>query len=305
MTKNFTAFNSYINALTQNLNRKLIPENINIIIDGGAFNGAYASGILLYIIQLQEQKLTTINKVSGTSIGAILAFLFVTNSLQENIGCFEIILNDFRKTSNLKKTHEVIQDLVNKHIDDIQLLNDKLYITYYDTNLMQQIVISKYNSKEELIDILIRSTFIPYLMDGNPFYKDIYSDGMSPHIFNQDNTNTSIFINLMSFKIIKDSICTKNEKNIWSRLMIGVVDANNFFTSKKSNLISSMNEWKSYDFLFLRWKEILYVILLFIIKYYINFHYHIPISLSNNKYLLRIIDIIKLLFKDILSFVIL
>ena len=102
---------------------------------------------------------------------------------------------------------------------------------------------------------------------------------------------------------IRDS--TKNEKNVWSRLMIGVVDANNFFTSKKSNLISSMNEWKSYDFLFLRWKEILYVILLFIIKYYINFHYLIPISLSNNKYLLRIIDIIKLLFKDILSFVIL
>ena len=300
-----TYFNSYIYALTQNLNQKLIPENINVIVDGGAFNGAYAIGTLLYLKQLEKQKLTTINKVSGTSIGAILSFLFITDSLFENINWFETILNDFRSTSNLKKTHEIIKNLVNENIDDVKLLNDKLFITYYDTNQMQQIVTNKYNSKEELIDFLTRSSFIPYLIDGNPFYKDIYSDGITPHIFNQDNTNTSIFINLMSFKIIKDSMCTKNEKNIWSRLMIGVVDANNFFTNKKSDLISSINEWKSYDFLFLRGREILYVIFLFTIKYYISLHYIIPISLSNNKYLLCIIDIIKLLLKDILSFVIL
>tara|TARA_B100001057_G_scaffold500963_1_gene619274 strand:+ start:1225 stop:2157 length:933 start_codon:yes stop_codon:yes gene_type:complete len=300
-----TYFNSYIYALTQNLNQKLIPENINVIVDGGAFNGAYAIGTLLYLKQLEKQKLTTINKVSGTSIGAILSFLFITDSLFENINWFETILNDFRSTSNLKKTHEIIKNLVNENIDDVKVLNDKLFITYYDTNQMQQIVTNKYNSKEELIDILTRSSFIPYLIDGNPFYKDIYSDGITPHIFNQDNTNTSIFINLMSFKIIKDSMCTKNEKNIWSRLMIGVVDANNFFTNKKSDLISSINEWKSYDFLFLRGREILYVLFLFTIKYYISLHYIIPISLSNNKYLLRIIDIIKLLLKDILSFVIL
>lgn len=300
-----TYFNSYIYALTQNLNQKLIPENINVIVDGGAFNGAYAIGTLLYLKQLEKQKLTTINKVSGTSIGAILSFLFITDSLFENINWFETILNDFRSTSNLKKTHEIIKNLVNENIDDVKLLNDKLFITYYDTNQMQQIVTNKYNSKEELIDILTRSSFIPYLIDGNPFYKDIYSDGITPHIFNQDNTNTSIFINLMSFKIIKDSMCTKNEKNIWSRLMIGVVDANNFFTNKKSDLISSINEWKSYDFLFLRGREILYVLFLFTIKYYISLQYIIPISLSNNKYLLRIIDIIKLLLKDILSFVIL
>ena len=300
-----TYFNSYIYALTQNLNQKLIPENINVIVDGGAFNGAYAIGTLLYLKQLEKQKLTTINKISGTSIGAILSFLFITDSLFENINWFETILNDFRSTSNLKKTHEIIKNLVNENIDDVKVLNDKLFITYYDTNQMQQIVTNKYNSKEELIDILTRSSFIPYLTDGNPFYKDIYSDGITPHIFNQDNTNTSIFINLMSFKIIKDSMCTKNEKNIWSRLMIGVVDANNFFTNKKSDLISSINEWKSYNFLFLRGREILYVLFLFTIKYYISLHYIIPISLSNNKYLLRIIDIIKLLLKDILSFVIL
>ena len=300
-----TYFNSYIYALTQNLNQKLIPENINVIVDGGAFNGAYAIGTLLYLKQLEKQKLTTINKISGTSIGAILSFLFITDSLFENINWFETILNDFRSTSNLKKTHEIIKNLVNENIDDVKVLNDKLFITYYDTNQMQQIVTNKYNSKEELIDILTRSSFIPYLTDGNPFYKDIYSDGITPHIFNQDNTNTSIFINLMSFKIIKDSMCTKNEKNIWSRLMIGVVDANNFFTNKKSDLISSINEWKSYDFLFLRGREIIYVIFLFTIKYYISLHYIIPTSLSNNKYLLRIIDIIQLLFKDILSFVIL
>ena len=302
---NLSAFNSYIYALTQNLNQKLIPENINVIVDGGAFNGAYAIGTLLYLKQLEKQKLTTINKVSGTSIGAILSFLFITDSLFENINWFETILNDFRSTSNLKKTHEIIKNLVDKNIDDVKILNDKLFITYYDTNQMQQIVTNKYNSKEELIDILTRSSFIPYLIDGNPFYKDIYSDGLTPHIFNQDNTNTSIFINLMSFKIIKDSMCTKNEKNIWSRLMIGVVDANNFFTNKKSYLISTINEWKSYDFLFLRGREIIYVIFLFTIKYYISLHYIIPTSLSNNKYLLRIIDIIQLLFKDILSFVIL
>ena len=300
-----TYFNSYIYALTQNLNQKLIPENINVIVDGGAFNGAYAIGTLLYLKQLEKQKLTTINKISGTSIGAILSFLFITDSLFENINWFETILNDFRSTSNLKKTHEIIKNLVNENIDDVKVLNDKLFITYYDTNQMQQIVTNKYNSKEELIDILTRSSFIPYLTDGNPFYKDIYSDGITPHIFNQDNTNTSIFINLMSFKIIKDSMSTKNEKNIWSRLMIGVVDANNFFTNKKSDLISSINEWKSYNFLFLRGREILYVLFLFTIKYYISLHYIIPISLSNNKYLLRIIDIIKLLLKDILSFVIL
>ena len=62
---------------------------------------------------------------------------------------------------------------------------------------MQQVLVSTYNSKEELLEVVIRSSFIPYLIDGNLSYKDRYCDGCSPYIFKKEDIPT-LFISLQN-----------------------------------------------------------------------------------------------------------
>ena len=40
------------------------PLNIDLVISGGAFNGAYAYGVVLYLLELVEQKKLVIHNVS-------------------------------------------------------------------------------------------------------------------------------------------------------------------------------------------------------------------------------------------------
>ena len=46
----------YINTLIENLNADCIPEEIDLVLDGGAFNGGYQLGILIYLNELEKNK---------------------------------------------------------------------------------------------------------------------------------------------------------------------------------------------------------------------------------------------------------
>ena len=150
---------SYIGALIENLDKEKIPKNIDLILDSGAFNGAFGCGILVYLQELEKLKLLKIDKISGTSIGAILAVMYLTDKIENCLELFENLLNTFRETMFLDKLSDILHELVNTYVSNIEDMNDKLFITYYDIITMKQVVVSKYNSKEELIEIFIRSTF--------------------------------------------------------------------------------------------------------------------------------------------------
>ena len=295
---------NYLHTLIDNLDRESIPKKIDLIIDSGAFNGGYQYGILLYLRELETLKILTIDKISGCSVGALLGALYLINSLDKGIIIYDKFLESFRETNYLKNTEDIIRKIITNNIDDVTFLNDRLYITYYNIKTMKQITVSTYNTKEDLIDTLIKATYLPYITDSNLKYKDGYCDGFNPYIF--PKTKKSIlFISLLSVYRIKTIFYIKNEINIWSRLLNGVVDINNFFLDLPSDFCSYINNWTLKDFLQFRSREIFALATIFMLNQYIYIQNILPDSISKNIYITRLQDILVALYKNIFSHLIL
>ena len=302
MTKatSINPFKTYLRSLIDNLDKSNLPKKMNLVLDGGAFNGGYIGGMLLYIRELERLKLTKIHKISGCSIGAILALLYLSDNMDKGIDFFEKILTSLRKTLNLSEIIPIIRNIV--ELVDISKLNNKLFITYYDISEMKQIVVSTYNSKEDLVTTVIRSSFLPYIINGDLKYQDKYCDGFTPHIFKKDNI-PNLFISPQILKKIKYSLYIKNEVNVWARLLAGVTDINNFFVHNISDFCSYIEKWNILDFHLFHLRELGFFGIVIILHYssYIN---KLPDNIKTNKYLLRIIAIIATLYKTIFSYLI-
>lgn len=292
-----TIFKNYISAMCENLDNKNIPDKIDLIIDGGAFNGSFAYGILLYIKELEKIQMTKVERISGTSIGAVLGLLYLTNNLENEINNFNEILNNFKNTLQLSNVKTIIANIVNKYINDPTILNNKLFITYYDVKNMKQIMVNTYTNKEELIEILVRSIFVPILIDGSIFYKDDYCDGITPHIFKEKNN--ILFINLITLKNLTTILNTKNEINIWSRLITGVVDINNFLNNRGSLFCSYMYESSK---LALYIRLYICIALIILLRIFIIFKSFIPSKLLENKYIQKFKELGIIAYQDLFNY---
>lgn len=301
---NFNPLRKYISSLIDNINKNYIPNNIDLILDGGAFNGAYQYGILLYLRELQYLNLLNIKQISGCSVGALMGALYLTNCLDKGFFIYEILLKSFRKSCFLSDLSNIIIKFINENVDNIEVLNDKLFITYHDMVTMKQVIISHYESKDHLIQVLIKSSFIPFLIDGKFKYKDRYCDGLSPYIFPKTERKI-LYINLVPLKKLKNTLYIKNETNIWPRLLYGIEDINSFFLGHKSEFCSYIENWKLIDFLCLRIREISILVGLTTINWIVIINNYLPDNIKNNIYLLRFIEILKTLYKDIFSYLIL
>ena len=82
--------------------------------------------------------------------------------------------------------------------------------------------------------------------------------------------------------------------------MCGVNECNNFFSNKSCFLITEINKWTIFDYFYFRWRDIIFIIIIFILKNHKLLVNYIPNSIKNNLYILRIktllITIIKELF---------
>ena len=71
--------------LIRNRDPEHIPKKLNLILEGGCMNGAYEIGGLTLIKELERKRLTSINKISGASVGAYAGLLFLTDNLSKYI----------------------------------------------------------------------------------------------------------------------------------------------------------------------------------------------------------------------------
>ena len=67
---------SFIKTIVPNANTSKIPSTLNLVFDGGAFNGYYGLGVGMYVKELETRGLTTV-KVSGVSAGSVLALWYL------------------------------------------------------------------------------------------------------------------------------------------------------------------------------------------------------------------------------------
>ena len=240
------------------------PEIYDIILDSGATNGGYLIGCLLYLKELEEKKYIIIRKISGSSIGSICGFFYLSNNLDlyEDIYCKsrdDIILNiNFKKSTTILRNYILQQDQ-----NFYQKFNNKLYVSYYDTSKNIDIVTHTYKSNRDLFNKLKYTTYLPLFVDGNITVNNKI-DATIPHVFYENNK--VLFINLTTYKKLSNCLNVSN-KNSSYKILNGIIDIHQFYTTKvKTELCSFVNDWTFNENTLFH----LRVFLAYIIKYLIS-----------------------------------
>ena len=267
----------FIENLPEELKNTKNPIMLDLVLDGGIFNGSYLVGALYFLKEMEKRKYIKICRISGCSIGSVAAFLYIIDCLDISENFYSIIFEQLKKTHNLNISQVLRSILENKIPDDIcSKVNNKLYITYTNIKKIKSKTKSTYKNKEEIINTIIKSSYIPFFMDGNLLFENKYIDGIIPYIFEVKNDRKILHLDLFGYDKIKYLINIKNEKSNFHRILSGVLDIHNFFIKQTStDMCSYVNEWSLFNrariFLKTLIEKILvyFVYLVFLIKKYI------------------------------------
>ena len=272
---------NYVENLMANLPKRSDPENINLILDGGMFNGSYLIGALYFLREMEKQKYVTVHKISSCSIGSVCAFLYKIDALDLMPELYNIILKQFKETRHF----DALKYCLNKIKERIQTsdlnqklkINNVLYISYYDIKKGKKIIKSKFKNVDDLIDVVYKSCFVPFIANGNMLYKNRYCDGVNPYIFPFENNRKTLYLDLFGSDKIKYIMSVKNEKNNFHRILSGLLDIHLFYIKQNSTqMCSYINKWslyKTFHNRILKWfieRTIFYVVYIaFYLKQYI------------------------------------
>lgn len=295
--------NSLIKELVEHVNVNNVPKKIDLILDGGAFNGVFQLGGLMYLKEMERNKIIGIDRISGVSIGSILGLAYIIDKLDIVIKYCNELMGSFRNKSSLKNFSKILSSFVINEMkdDDYLKLNGKLYISYYNNKTKSQVVKHTYHNNKQVEDTLKKSSFIPYLM-GSSRYKDKFIDGTFPHIFKPSKSKKMLFIYLTSYSKIQYAINIKNEDTLHGRLIDGIFDVNKFFNKNlRTDMCSYVEDWNFFDFTIFRFREIIMVIMLFLIDSIQCLQKKIPDFITDSKQYGRLSQIFKQYYIDIVS----
>lgn len=305
MDDNNKLLNLYVSTLVKNVDSKKIPNEIDLIFDGGVFNGFIGYGFSMYLNELQKQKKTKVVRVSGCSIGSLLALLYIVNIEKEldidinNI--FKKGITGFKEKYNFSKNEKLIRELVYLLFEDdnLNMLKDRLYISYYDMKNVEKKIVHNFKNRDHLIECLIKSSHIPFISNNEFKYKNKYIDGLTPYIF-RDNQRPSLHIMLITFKNLSRIFFNSNEVNANSRIISGVADADEFFTCGKSNMCSYVREWNNQRYLFIRGRELCCFFIIWFIEILIIITKYIPDFITRTTICCGLKHIFSETYKDIM-----
>jgi hypothetical protein len=292
----------YIHNLIDNIPIK--ERKLDIILEGGGFNGCLELGVLLFLNELKKKHPTQIHRVSGCSVGSLMGFFFLTNQLDEMEAYYINIRNHLKKHHNVNITGKILREILEK-IDDTtfeQIKNDKLYISFYNTEEKKYIVEHRYTSKEHLGKTILKSCHFPFFMDGKCLLDNKFVDGFVPFIFpEREKTDPTdiLYVTINRFSQLKGFFNTHNEKNHCGRELEGVLDCYNFLLYEKpTKMCSYVHQWSYFDFVKLRIKQFLTLVLIYILHYSVQLKEYIHPLLMNFELYQRIIPITYSLMQD-------
>jgi hypothetical protein len=244
-----------ISNLPDNITNVTEPKNIDLVLDGGIFNGSYLVGALYFLKEMEKQKYIKIDRISGCSVGSIVGFLYYIDGLDLMSQLYEIVHKDFKKKYQLTFLKELKKHLKEHIPDDIcQRINNKFFISYNNITNGSKVIKSEYIDVDDVINTIIKSCYIPYLIDGNMLHENKYIDGINPFIFNKEANKKILYLDLFGYDKIGNLLNVKNEKSNFHRILSGLLDVHCFFI-KESNtqMCSYVNDWnysnKSFNFL--------------------------------------------------------
>ena len=243
------------------------PLHLDLVLDGGAFNGSYLVGSLYLLREMEKLKYICIKRISGCSIGSIAALLYFIDSLESMTDLYEIFYNDFKNNYNLHKLKNIKDILKDKIPDDIcSKINGRFFISYHNIKKNKKVVRSRFNDTNDLIHCIIRSSFVPFLIDGNFLLQKKYMDGINPYVFEPSIDRKILYLDLFGMDKIGNHLNVKNEKTNYHRILHGLLDIHNFFIKQSSTqMCSFVDEWSHFHRFRNSFKIILERILVFVI----------------------------------------
>ena len=236
--------NQYVDKFIKNLPEKLKnnkkPLQLDLVLDGGVFNGSYLVGALYFLKEMEKQNYIKINRISGCSIGSLVAVWFIKGCSDKIYDYMNILFSHYKTHKNFYIYETIVKKVIYQlfDTDDMTILNNKLHINYYDTKNKKQIIISNFESRNHLITCILRSSHIPFITNKLHKYDEYYIDGIAPHIFEISDVKDckNLFIRLIDFNNPIKALNIKREKNIYTRLLKGVSETNDFFVNGNTEL---------------------------------------------------------------------
>ncbi len=244
--------NDYVIKLIENLPDDIKnvnePIKMDLVLDGGIFNGSYLVGALYFLKEMENRKYIKIERISGCSVGSIVGFLYFIDSLDLMPKLYDLINREFRQTYNLNLIKELKKHLLNRIPDDIcKIINDRLYITYNNIKKNTKPVKKNYKDVDDIINTIIKSSYIPYLIDGNILHENKFIDGITPFIF-KERENRILHLDLFGSDKLGNLLNVRNEKTNHHRILSGLLDIHSFFIKKtNTSMCSYINDWTYYN----------------------------------------------------------
>lgn len=236
----------YVNRLIENLpeeSKKL--QHLDLVLDGGMFNGSYLVGALYFLKEMERRNYIKIERISGCSIGSIVGFFYYIDALDMMPKLYDIVNKEFKEKHTLNTLKSLKVYLKDRIPDDICCkINNKLFICYNDIKKRKKIVKSNYKNIDDVIDTIVRSCYVPFLIDNNMIYKKKYIDGINAYIFKKQENRKILHMELFGYDKFIYALNIKNEKNNFHRILSGLLDIHSFYI-KNSNtpMCSFVNEW--------------------------------------------------------------
>ena len=239
--------NQYITRLVDNLpdefKERKTPLRIDLVLDGGLFNGSYLIGALQFLKELERRKYIRVDRISGASIGSIVGLAYLSDTLDSMPDLYNIVYNEM-KNSN---TMSCIQDLKNKLKHDTDLcnkLNNKFYVSYNNIKNRSKIVKCVYKNNEDVFDTISKSCHLPFVIDGKLLYKNKYFDGVNPYMFKPSPNKKILYLDLFGYDKVFNFFNVKNEKTNCHRILSGMLDIHNFYIKQSDTpMCSYVNDW--------------------------------------------------------------
>jgi len=268
----------FINNLPDSFKNENNPLVIDLVLDGGVFNGSYLIGALFFLKEMEKRNYIKIDRISGCSIGSLLGFLYLIDCLDLAIILYDTFAENFKENFNFdiyKNLKFYLQDRI-PH-DVCKKINKKLFIKYNNIKKGTQKVKYIYKNENEIIDTIIRSSFFPYILDGTFVYKEKYFDGFNPYIFKKKTNKNILFMDLAGLDKLSYILNIKNEKTNFHRIITGLTDVYTFFIKQsETSMCSYVNDWNYFNKIRFYIRQVLekliYYIIFFIqfIKKYMN-----------------------------------
>lgn len=254
------------------------PLNIDIVLEGGGFGGAYEVGVMLFLRFLENKKHINICRISGVSIGSIVGLLYLTNKLHYYDKYYKKIREDWYKNLEMKSLSIFIKKIVYSLTDEAfeNIRENKLFVSYYNLQSKQHITKSIFINKDDLYMTIMKSCHMPLLKSKNLTYTDDsnnnFIDGLYPYIFTKKDRddNKILYVSINQIQKLRNCVDTRNETDCFSRILHGILHCFDLFKYNKPNeYCSFLDEWSLFDMTYYRTKQMLLFVFMYSI-YFIN-----------------------------------